>query len=419
MEFGFSRLEECVKVYTHSTEINCFLVDEEGKKLNKKGSICGFCHKAQKHADMNIDCAKVHRYGSYQSERYGGKYIFFCPMGLVLWASPVIENGMLKGAFLGGPVHMVEPDELLFEDLQRKVGNNQRLLEELWTEINKIPIVPPEKVSYLSELLFIVSTHVSQSKGLDAFEVRKSQAQQSYISEYIQSVKSLEDNDEKPKAYPLEKEEELLSLISKGNKSGSQKVLNEILGHIFFTIGGNFDVLKARVLELIVLLSRAALKGGADIELIFGMNYEYINQIHEFESVDELTYWLSKIMIRFTDCVFDMSNVKHVDVIYKAIDYIKRNYMNKITLEDVASEVHLSPSYFSKVFKEETNSNFNQYLNKIRIEHSKMFLSDYSLSLVDVSNLSGFEDQSYFSKVFKKITGLSPGKYRETFSKSS
>jgi YesN/AraC family two-component response regulator len=119
-------------------------------------------------------------------------------------------------------------------------------------------------------------------------------------------------------------------------------------------------------------------------------------------------------MGRFTDCVFDLKDVKHVDVIYKALDFIKKNYMNKISLTDVAQVSNISPSYFSKVFKEEMGMNFNNYLNELRVNMSKRLLLDDSIPLVDVAFMTGFEDQSYFSKVFKKVTGSSPGKYRES-----
>jgi two-component system, response regulator YesN len=118
-------------------------------------------------------------------------------------------------------------------------------------------------------------------------------------------------------------------------------------------------------------------------------------------------------MIRFTDCVFNLADVKHIDVIYKATDYIKRNYMKKITLDDVASHVFLSTSYFCAVFKKEMKCNFNSYVNKIRIEMSKKLLLDDSIPLIDIANYVGFEDQSYFTKVFGNLTGISPGKYRE------
>ena len=241
----------------------------------------------------------------------------------------------------------------------------------------------------------------------------ESMEQQSRISEYVHYIKSIEQECASARTYPVEKERELLSLISLGDKAGSQKVLNEILGHVFFTSGGNFDVIKARILELIVLLSRAALEGGADVEQIFGLNFKYLSQINEFTTVDELTYWLSGIMTRFTDCVFDLKDVKHIDVIYKAIDYIKRNYMKKIMLEDVANHVQLSPSYFCSVFRQEMKCNFNAYLNRIRIEMSKKLLMDNDIPLADVANLVGYEDQSYFTRVFRSRVGISPGKYRE------
>ena len=187
-----------------------------------------------------------------------------------------------------------------------------------------------------------------------------------------------------------------------------------MLGHIFFSSGGDFETIRARILELIVLLSRAALEGGADVEQIFGLNYKYLNTIHNFNTVEELTYWLSKIMIRFTDCVFNLKDIKHVDVIYKAVGYIKQNYMKKITLEEVASHVYLSPSYFSKIFKDDMKCNFNTYVNHIRVERSKQLLRNDNINLVDVSNMVGYEDQSYFSKVFKKIVGVTPGKFRYT-----
>lgn len=353
----------------------------------------------------------AHLYGSYQAERFGGKYIFFCHMGLVHWVSPVTEDGIMKGAMLGGPVMMMEPDEFLLDDLIAVSGLDKATVKELSRHIHEVPIVSPEKVNDLSELLFIVALNASDGTAPAYQDDSDYQEQQSEISGYIHYIKTMGGDD--AGNYPVDKEKELLSLISLGDKSGSQKVLNEILGHIFFSTGGNFEVIKARVLELVVLLSRAAVEGGADVEQIFGLNYRYLTQIHDFKSVDELSFWLSGIMARFTDCVFNLANVKHIDVIYKAVDYIKRNYMKKITLEEVASYVHLSTTYFSAVFKEEMKCNFNNYINRIRIEMSKKLLADNTIPLVDVANLVGYEDQSYFTKVFRNQVGISPGRFRE------
>lgn len=415
--FNFEKAKHCADTYSHSVGVQCIVINTQGDTLYSscgRNAMCTICKSSDTPTDRIQLCSDAHLYGSYQSERFGGKYVFFCPLGLVHWASPITSNGLMKGALLGGPVQMVDPDDFLIEDIIRKDIIDESELAVLRKHINEVPVIKPEVVNSMSELLFITTAHISDVQPSKYLAEREYLEHQADISEYIHYIKTMGGDESSLETYPLEKEKELLSLISIGDKAGSQKVLNEIFGHIFFSTGGNFDVIKARVLELIVLLSRAALEGGADIEQIFGLNYKYLIQINSFNTVEEMTFWLSKIMARFTDCVFNLTNVKHVDVIYRAVDYVKRNYMKKITLEEVASYVYLSPSYFSKIFKEEMGRNFNSYLNHIRIEMSKRLLLDDSVVLVDVSNIVGYEDQSYFSKVFKKLTGVSPGKFRES-----
>lgn len=417
INLDLGKIKNAADVYTSSTGLECFAIDSLGNYIysTKSDSLkCAFCKKAQKLLGNEESCRNVHLYGCYQAERFGGKYIFFCPLGMVHWASPIVINGIIKGAFLGGPVMMVEPEDFLFDEILVKHNVTDEELMLLKGIIKTVPVIKPTVVNSLSELLFMVANNVSDRLPSQYEEEQKQHELQSDISEYIHFIKSMGGNDESLHSYPLEKEKELLARISRGDKAGSQKILNEILGYIFFSTGNSFELIKARVLELIVLLSRAALEGGADVELIFGLNYKYLYEIHNFRTIEELTYWLSGIMTRFTDCVFNLTNVKHVDVIYKAIDFIKRNYMKKIILDDVANHVYLSPSYFSKIFKEEMNCNFTTYLNQIRIDVSKKLLLDDSIALVEISNLVGYEDQSYYSKVFKKITGVSPGKYRES-----
>ena len=163
-----------------------------------------------------------------------------------------------------------------------------------------------------------------------------------------------------------------------------------------------------------MLLSRAALEGGADMEQIFGLNFTYLNQVNKMRSVDDIAHWLSRIMVRFTDLVFTLKDVKHAVVMKKALKYVNAHYTEEITLDDVASSVFLSPTYFSKLFSEEMGCRFTAYLNKVRIDKSKLLLKSTNIALVDIAGLVGYEDQSYFTKVFKRVSGVSPGKYRES-----
>ena len=411
-QLDLERSKHAAQTYSRSVGAECLVIDTHGNTV-AHASPKGQCSLCKRLGAAGRKCSNAHLYGSYQAERFGGRYIFFCPIGLVHWVSPIISGGVSKGAVLGGPVLMMEPDELLIEEIIFNGGFDKKDISDIKKQLRQLPIVSPEAVKDFSELLYMVSLYISGSADDDSRAKTQALEQQSRISEYVQYIKSLAGECEDNRTYPVEKEKELLSLIPLGDKAGSQKVLNEILGHVFFTSGGNFDVMKARILELIVLLSRAALEGGADIEQIFGLNCNYLSQINGFDTIEELTYWLSGIMIRFTDCVFNLKDVKHIDVIYKAVDYIKRNYMKKIMLKDVANHVQLSTSYFCAIFKNEMKCNFNSYLNKIRIEMSKKLLADHDIPLVDVANLVGYEDQSYFTRVFRSIVGISPGRFRE------
>ncbi len=406
---------DAARVFYQISDVNVTVIDLAANVLyscDEAGGQCSFCKRMRCGLGEGVDCDRVRLYGSYQAERFGGKYIFFCPMGLVFFASPLSVGGIMQAAYIGGPVMMVDPDEYLFEDLLARRGDmTQEDIAQARDTLGEIPHRDTVKTRYLSELLFISAAYASGGGGEYYDDSKLKEDFHSSIAEYIQRLQ--DDGDERIHAYPIKKEKELIHAISAGDKKRAQMLLNEILGHIFFSSGGKFEIIRARVMELVVVLSRAALDGGADTEQIFGLNYRYLSEIHRFDNIEDLSYWLSRLMTRFTECVFDIVDIKHVDVIYKAISYIRANYASKITLEEVAGYVHLSATYFSRIFKEEMHTNFNAYLNKVRIDKAKQLLHRDDISLVDISNMVGFEDQSYFSKVFKKLVGMSPGKYRE------
>lgn len=130
-------------------------------------------------------------------------------------------------------------------------------------------------------------------------------------------------------------------------------------------------------------------------------------------AIEDLSVWITGALQRFLGYSFDFSSVKHSDTVHKVTEYIRRSYFRKISLDDIARHVHFSKTYLSRIFKEETSENISSYINKVRVDRAKL-LSDQELSLVDVAALTGFEDQGYFTKVFKAATGQTPKKYKES-----
>ena len=99
--------------------------------------------------------------------------------------------------------------------------------------------------------------------------------------------------------------------------------------------------------------------------------------------------------------------------IEKAIFYIMTDVGKKFSLEEIASLCHLSPSYFSSLFKQETGKTFVKYINDLRIEKAKILLQENKKSVLDISLECGFNTLTHFIKIFKQITGLTPSQYRE------
>ncbi|HZK26197.1 MAG TPA: AraC family transcriptional regulator [Thermoclostridium sp.] len=92
--------------------------------------------------------------------------------------------------------------------------------------------------------------------------------------------------------------------------------------------------------------------------------------------------------------------------------YLIENYMKKITLKQVAEEFFITSSHLSRSFKRTTGFTFIEYLNSIRIKEARKLLKGTKKSVMEISELTGFESQTHFGRVFKEITGLSPLQYR-------
>ncbi|MCL2004524.1 MAG: AraC family transcriptional regulator [Oscillospiraceae bacterium] len=344
-----------------------------------------------------LDCGEADRvallYGCYQARRFGGRYVFFTPSGLAYCASFLTgPKGSMRSGVLAGPFLMTDYDEYLEIDVSGRHQASADVTQAIRTGLHAIPIKTPAQARAISEQLYVCASYHSSVRFPG------------------QAVATL--TDAAAKGYSIEKEDELLAAISIGDIQTANALLNDILGQVLFHSGGDLNILRSRVVELTVLLSRASLRGGANIDAIFGLNYSYLREIDALKSPEDIILWLHGVSQRFAQHMFEYADSRHTDVIHKALLYIKQNYADKITLQDVADHVYLSPSYFSKVFKEETGQTPSGFITAVRIDISKKLLRDPSVSLVDIAELTGFKSQSYFTQLFKKAEGQTPGEYR-------
>ena len=180
---------------------------------------------------------------------------------------------------------------------------------------------------------------------------------------------------------------------------------------MLFSEGGNLDAVRTRAIELTTLLSRVAMDGGAKADSIYELNGKFLSLMAQGESIDDLCYLLQDVAESFMSAMFSTMDKGNAHIRH-ALRYMAANYAEPLTLESVAHEVGLSPNYLSKLFQESVGVGFREQLNRIRIEESKQLLLNTDYSLADIALAMGFVDQSYFCKVFKRIVGLTPGKFR-------
>lgn len=387
------------------------VIDEVGNILESEVPPCGYCQIVKNYLPKNDSCEKTHVSASMRAIEIGETYIFSCHSNLNHIVFPLMSKEVLFGSILVGPFLMAPPDSVMISDVGKHYKIPTADLLELYDEAQNIKIIQPQMVNQISKLLYyLFSGLISESKML-FIEKQERLRQQSQINENIQFYKSTNINDTSV-TYPVEKENDLITKVKTGNVTAAKGILNDLLGYVLFAEGGSLDVMKSRALELCTLLSRASIEGGGVPEIVLNLNTQFIKNITACKTTESLCYCLQEIVITFSDNVFNKTTLKNKELMKTAINYIVKNYANNITLDDVANEVHLNPAYFSTLFKKEVGNSFKEYLNMIRIEESKRLLTNSSYSIVDIAVAVGFEDQSYFSKVFKKYTGITPKQYR-------
>ncbi len=95
-----------------------------------------------------------------------------------------------------------------------------------------------------------------------------------------------------------------------------------------------------------------------------------------------------------------------------AIQIIMKHYAEEISLQTVASQINVNSSYLSRIFKQETGENFINFLTKVRIDTAKYYLETRSFKVYEVADKVGYPNTTYFSKIFKKVVGVTPEEYR-------
>lgn len=137
-------------------------------------------------------------------------------------------------------------------------------------------------------------------------------------------------------------------------------------------------------------------------------------KIHLLNSLDEATKWFSTIFDEFQNYYLSM-NERYTPVVKDIVAYIEEHYNESLSLDDLSERFYINKNYLCNIFKSETGNTIIEYMTNLRIEHAKQLIRISNQNLFQIASNVGYNNYSYFGKVFKKNTGISPNEYANLY----
>ncbi|HDP79527.1 MAG TPA: AraC family transcriptional regulator, partial [Spirochaetes bacterium] len=230
-----------------------------------------------------------------------------------------------------------------------------------------------------------------------------------HIAYYIENIKKGKQDTAR---VILEKQDMVIDRVSRGDIPGAKEIVNEFLGCIFFDSGMNFDMLKIRVMELVVILSRKAIEHGVRARELLGLNYSSLTELNGTTGFEELCHSLTRILEKYIESLGSLKRRRKSFECRVMRAYIEEHFSERVTAEDVAAAAGLSASRALHLFKEETGMSFTEHLRKARVEFAKYMLIDSDHSIAEIAMEAGFADQSHFTRQFREVEKTTPRRFR-------
>ena len=164
------------------------------------------------------------------------------------------------------------------------------------------------------------------------------------------------------------------------------------------------------------VVSRMCIDGGMDRDVAYTLSDIYIRKADVAKSTEEVLDLMAEMQIDFATRMRDLKKIDAISKhIRRSIDYIYENLQSQISVNELAEREGLSAGYFSRLFTKEVGMNVNQFINETKIKTAQNMLRYSDFSILDISVSLGFSSQSAFSTIFKKVTGMTPKAYRDTY----
>ncbi|MBB3125472.1 two-component system response regulator YesN [Paenibacillus rhizosphaerae] len=228
------------------------------------------------------------------------------------------------------------------------------------------------------------------------------------------TMDSLEIGEPGSNRFDSEQSDRLLSGLKSGDRGRLEMELESLFEPLKQIRKNGFKYARHVGLQLISLAGRVLL----DLNLLTREREEReewaLDRLLKLETMVELRSFVTKYLYDICSCIQEKrSSSRSSNVIERIQKFINEHFARNLSLAEISASVYLSQTYASLLFKQETDETIYEYLMRVRIEKAKELLRDPRVKFYEVCELVGYTDPSYFSKLFKKITGLTPSAYRD------
>jgi AraC-like DNA-binding protein/ligand-binding sensor protein len=386
----YEKASNCIAAVIGADFIACEL-----SKNPRATTFCTLCKRycpfSNKLASYEVPCSRMHLDAIQEARKQGGSYLYTCSIGFFFWTSPFFSGERFAGALISSGI--LSADKQLALDRIFKVCKGEVSHAEIAGYLDDIPEKSDEDAKVLAQMMLLCAEQIScrDSHLDDSAEYR--------------DRKNFRQN------FP-DQERTLIASLRRGDSAEAQNIMRNLLNDLNTAGNGNLERLKLKAIELVVMLSRTGTNSEDEEELVEANN-RYLKRIDDSKTVEEVTGNMRLILDQMAGKLFSFHGIRHASALRKAERFIWENYSRKISLKEIADVSGLSAPYFSTIFKEEMGENLSTYLNRLRVEKASSMLRETESPINEISAACGFEDQSWFSKIFKHYTGYSPCQYRE------
>lgn len=191
---------------------------------------------------------------------------------------------------------------------------------------------------------------------------------------------------------------------------GEESDLHTVLEQILATISPEEPQSRNKMIEWMVVAHRIAMEN--DVQEDSRLNYQtYLTEMLGFDEMHAFHDWYMQRFLLLAARIREVRSGKTSRIIEMAKRILENEFTTEISLEAISGRVNISPRYFSKLFKDETGTNFIDFLTTLRINRAKELMLKTEKSIKEICYEVGYGDPNYFSRLFKKQTGYSPTEF--------